>query len=121
MIHYFWRFVKVAGDLKLSVPTPYCAFSTKSGVEPIFSSPKSTKNQNRKRDPEMKSTKKGQNYHFGTKLHIGVCARTGYLHTHTTTAANAHDITEAHNLIRNDDDFVSGDSGYSRSALDTEK
>jgi IS5 family transposase len=78
----------------------------------IISSPKSTKNKNKTRDTEMASTKKGTNYHFGSKLHIGVDAGTGYIHSHSTTSANKHDITEAHNLIREDDRIVSGDSGY---------
>jgi IS5 family transposase len=78
----------------------------------IFAAAKSKKNEKKERDPEMASTKKGANYYFGSKLHIGVCAGSGYIHSHTTTAANAHDITEAHNLIREDDDFVGGDSGY---------
>ena len=78
----------------------------------IISSPKSRKNKNKSRDTEMASTKKGTNYHFGSKLHIGVDAGTGYIHSHTTTAANKHDITEASNLIREDDTIVSGDSGY---------
>ncbi|MCL1830909.1 MAG: transposase [Oscillospiraceae bacterium] len=60
----------------------------------------------------MAATKKGANYHFGSKLHIGVDSGTGYIHSYTTTAANAHDITETHNLIREDDEVVSGDSGY---------
>jgi IS5 family transposase len=78
----------------------------------IFAAPKSRKNEKKERDPEMKSTKKGANYYFGSKMHIGVCAGSGYIHSHTTTAANVHDVTEAHNLIREDDNFVSGDSGY---------
>ena len=78
----------------------------------IFAAAKSTKNAKKERDPEMAPTRKGANYYFGSKLHIGVCAGSGYIHSHTTTAANAHDITEAHNLIREDDDFVGGDSGY---------
>jgi len=73
---------------------------------------KSTKNKNKERDPEMASTKKGRNYYFGSKLHIGVDAGTGYIHSHTTTAANVHDVAQAHKLIREDDEIVSGDSGY---------
>jgi IS5 family transposase len=78
----------------------------------IMSAPKSTKNLDKTRDPEMKSTKKGTNYYFGSKLHIGVDAGTGYIHSHETTAANEHDITQAHKLIRQDDEFVSGDSAF---------
>lgn len=46
------------------------------------------------------------------KCHIGVDAGTGYVHTVTATSANVHDITEAHNLLREDDEVVYGDSGY---------
>jgi IS5 family transposase len=78
----------------------------------IIPSPKSTKNKDKSRDTEMASTKKGTNFYFGSKLHIGVDAGTGYIHSHSTTPANEHDITEASNLIREDDVIVSGDSGY---------
>ena len=46
------------------------------------------------------------------KCHIGVDAGTGYVHTVTATSANVHDITETHNLLREDDEVVYGDSGY---------
>jgi IS5 family transposase len=78
----------------------------------ILSAAKSTKNEKQERDPEMGYTKKGKNHYFGSKLHIGVDKGTGYIHSHTTTAANVHDINEAHNNIRKDDDTVCGDSGY---------
>jgi len=78
----------------------------------IIEAPSSTKNANKSRDPEMHQTKKGNQYHFGMKIHIGVDAGTGYIHTVTATAANEHDITEAHNLIREDDEVVYGDAGY---------
>ena len=77
----------------------------------IISVPSSTKNAERKRDPEMHSTKKGNQWHFGMKIHSGVDAGSGYVHTITATAANASDISEAHNLIREDDAVVYGDSG----------
>jgi IS5 family transposase len=60
----------------------------------------------------MHSTKKGNNYYFGEKVHIGVDAGTGYIHSVTTTAANVHDICETHNLTREDDEVIYGDSGY---------
>lgn len=78
----------------------------------IIAAPKSTRNNDKRRDPEMGSTQKGGNYYFGSKTHIGVDAGTGYVHSFTTTAANIHDITETHNLIREDDEVVKGDSGY---------
>jgi IS5 family transposase len=78
----------------------------------IIDAPSSTKNQSKSRDPEMHSTQKGNQWYFGMKAHVGVDAGTGYVHTVTVTAANEHDITEAHKLLREDDEFMSGDSGY---------
>lgn len=60
----------------------------------------------------MHSTKKGNQWHFGMKVHAGVDAGSGYVHTITGTAANVHDINEAASLIRKDDEVVYGDSGY---------
>lgn len=78
----------------------------------IVAAPKSTKNQDRKRDPEMHQTKKGNEWYFGMKVHAGVDAGTGYVHTITGTAANVHDVAETSKLIREDDHVVYGDSGY---------
>ena len=62
----------------------------------IIEAPSSTKNRAGERDPEMHQTKKGNQWHFGMKAHIGVDSQTGVVHSLTTTAANAHDVTEAH-------------------------
>ena len=78
----------------------------------IIQAPSSTKNAKGERDPEMKSTKKGNQYYFGLKAHIGVDAGSGYVHTLTVTPANVHDITETSHLLRADDHTVYGDSGY---------
>jgi IS5 family transposase len=78
----------------------------------IISAPTSTKNASHERDPEMHSTKKGNQWYFGMKAHAGVDEESGVAHSLTATAANAHDITEAHNLIRDDDERVRGDAGY---------
>jgi IS5 family transposase len=78
----------------------------------IIKAPSSTKNASGKRDPDMHQTKKGNEWHFGMKAHVGVDAGTGYVHTVTATAANAHDITEASKLIRDEDEVVYGDAGY---------
>ena len=78
----------------------------------IIASTPSTKNKEKKRDPEMHQTKKGNQWYYGMKVHAGVDAGTGYIHTITGTAANVHDIEEAHNLIREVDHVVYGDSGY---------
>ena len=78
----------------------------------IVEAPSSTKNQDRERDPEMHQTKKGNQWHYGMKVHIGVDAGTGYVHTITATAANVHDIEEAAKLLREDDTVGYGDAGY---------
>ena len=78
----------------------------------IINAPSSTKNEEKARDPEMHQTKKGNEWRFGMKCHVGVDAGTGYVHTITATSANVHDITETHNLLREDDEVVYGDSGY---------
>ena len=78
----------------------------------IINAPSSTKNAEGKRDPEMHQTKKGNEWRFGMKCHIGVDAGSGLVHSITATAASVHDITEASKLIREDDEIVYGDSGY---------
>lgn len=78
----------------------------------IIQAPSSTKNAAKNRDPEMKSTKKGNQHYFGMKAHIGVDAGSGYIHKVLFTAANIHDVTMASQLVRNDDHTLYGDSGY---------
>jgi IS5 family transposase len=78
----------------------------------IIEAPKSTKNSIHGRDTEMHQTKKGNEWHFGMKAHIGVDAGSGLVHTVETTSANVHDLDEACKLIRSDDDVVYGDAGY---------
>ncbi len=78
----------------------------------IIAAPSSTKNAKGERDPEMHQTKKGNQWYHGMKVHAGVDAGTGYVHTITGTAANVHDSSEASKLIRNDDEIMYGDSGY---------
>ena len=78
----------------------------------LIQAPSSTKNEKKQRDPEMCQTRKGNQYYFGMKCHIGVDAGSGYVHSLSTTAANVHDITMASRLIRADDEVVYGDAGY---------
>ena len=70
----------------------------------IIAAPSSTKNKDGKRDPEMHQTKKGNQWYHGMKVHAGVDAGSGYVHTITGTAANVHDIDETANLLREDDE-----------------
>lgn len=78
----------------------------------IISAPSSTKNKHKTRDPDMHSTKKGNQYYFGMKAHIGVDAASGLVHTLSTTAANVHDVTQTHALLHGEEQKVYGDSGY---------
>ena len=77
----------------------------------IIEAPSSTRNRSGQRDPEMRQVKKGNQYHFGMKLHIGVDAETGLVHSLSTTSANVHDVTEAHRLLHGGEQQVWGDAG----------
>jgi transposase, IS5 family len=78
----------------------------------LIAAPSSTKNQDGERDPEMHQTKKGNQWHFGMKAHAGVDADSGLVHSVATTAANAHDVTQAHALLHGEETDVFADSGY---------
>jgi transposase, IS5 family len=78
----------------------------------LIAAPSSTKNQSAGRDPEMHQTKKGNQWHFGMKAHIGVDAHSGLVHTLVTTAANVNDVTQAHQLLQGDETMAFGDAGY---------
>jgi IS5 family transposase len=78
----------------------------------LIAAPSSTKNDKGERDPEMHQTKKGNQWYFGMKAHIGVDAESGLVHTVMTTPANAHDVTQAHALLHGQEEVVFADSGY---------
>ena len=78
----------------------------------IITAPSSTKNKANRRDPEMRQVKKGRQYHFGMKLHIGVDADSGLVHSMATTSANVHDVTQAHRVLHGEERAVWGDAGY---------
>ena len=78
----------------------------------IIEAPSSTKNRTGQRDSEMHQTKKGNQWHFGMKLHIGVDAKTGLVHSLSATSANVHDVTETHRLLHGGERQVWGDAGY---------
>jgi IS5 family transposase len=78
----------------------------------IIEAPSSTKNKEQQRDPEMHQTKKGNQWHFGMKAHIGVDAKSGLTHSLVTTAANEHDLNQLGNLLHGEEQFVSADAGY---------
>lgn len=78
----------------------------------IISAPSSTKNKEKARDPEMHQTKKGNQWHFGMKMHIGTDDVLGLIHSVDTTAANAHDITATERVLHGEESRVWGDAGY---------
>jgi transposase, IS5 family len=78
----------------------------------IIAAPSSTKNKSGERDPEMHQTKKGKQWHFGMKAHIGVDAESGLVHTVIGTAANVNDVTQAGALLHGQETAAFGDAGY---------
>jgi len=78
----------------------------------IIAAPSSTKNREKKRDPEAHQTKKGNTWHFGYKAHIGVDKDSGLVHHVETTAANVHDVTVVPKLLYGEEESIHGDSGY---------
>lgn len=78
----------------------------------IIHAPSSTKNSSGRRDPQMHQTKKGNQWYFGMKAHIGVDAESGLTHTVTTTPANVADVVEVDKLLHGDETTVHADAGY---------
>ena len=78
----------------------------------IIEAPCSIKNAKKERDPEAKHTKKGNQYYFGIKAHVGVDADSGIVHSVAVTGANVGDITMTDDLICDDDEVILADAGY---------
>ena len=78
----------------------------------FIESPSSTKNKEKKRDPEARSGKKGNTWHFGYKAHIGVDEENGLVHTVKATSANESDVAVMSELLHGEEEFAYGDSGY---------
>ncbi len=78
----------------------------------LIEAPCSTKNKRGERDGEMHQTKKGNQWYFGMKAHIGVDAKSGLTHSLETTAANEHDLNQVGNLLHGEEAFVFADAGY---------
>jgi len=78
----------------------------------IIAAPSSTKNREKKRDPDAHQTKKGNTWYFGYKAHIGVDKTSGLVHHVEVTGANASDVTLVPNLLYGEEESVHGDSGY---------
>lgn len=78
----------------------------------FIEAPCSTKNKDKKRDPEAHSAKKGSTWHFGYKAHVGVDHETGIVHSLEVTSANTHDVCMVAELLTGEEQLVYGDSGY---------
>ena len=78
----------------------------------LIAAPSSTKNQQGERDPEMHQSKKGNQWYFGMKAHIGVDAHSGLVHSVIGTAGNVADVTQAQALLHGDETTAFGDAGY---------
>ena len=78
----------------------------------LIAAPSSTKNKDAKRDPQMHSSKKGKQWYFGMKAHIGVDAASGLVHTVRGTAGHVADVTEGNSLLHGEERVVFADAGY---------
>ncbi len=78
----------------------------------LIAAPSSTKNSSGERDPEMKQSRKGQQWYFGMKCHIGVDIESGLVHTVRGTSGAINDVVEANSLVRPSDREVYADAGY---------
>ncbi len=78
----------------------------------LIAAPSSTKNSTKSRDPEMHQSKKGNQWHFGMKAHIGVDADSGLVHTVRGTSGNVNDVVEANSLLHGQEVDGYGDAGY---------
>ena len=78
----------------------------------LIAAPTSTKNKDKTRDPEMHSSKKGNQWYFGMKAHIGVDAQSGLVHTVRGTSGHVSDIAEANSLLHGQESVAFGDAGY---------
>ena len=94
----------LAGGMKLSGGTIVDAT--------LIAAPPSTKNQEQSRDPEMHQSKKGNQWYFGMKVHIGADSHTGLIHSASVTAGNVHDSQELPNLLHGQEARLYGDSAY---------
>ena len=78
----------------------------------LIAAPSSTKNKDHARDPEMHSSKKGNQMYFGMKAHIGADAESGLVHTVVGTSGNVHDVTQGNSLLQGQESVAFGDAGY---------
>ncbi len=86
----------------------------------ITKAPSSTKNKSKKRDPDMSSTKKGNQYYFGMKTHVGVDMKHGLVHSLRVTTAKEHDSKQLKYLLHGEERYIGGDKAYCNKALKKE-
>ena len=117
-----FRHLLEAHQLGEQLFTQIGAYLTKQGLQvsrgtivdaTIISAPSSTKNRTKERDPEMHQTKKGNQWYFGMKAHIGVDSQTKLIHSVAATAANVHDSQALPDLLHGNETRVWGDAAYS--------
>lgn len=105
--------IRIMGAINATLADKGLLLKTGSVVDAtLIAAPSSTKNSTGERDPEMHQTKKGNQWHFGMKAHIGVDAESGLVHTVIGTAANVNDVTQGHALLHGDEEVVFADAGY---------
>jgi IS5 family transposase len=105
--------IQLLATINATLATKGLMLKTGSVVDAtLIAAPSSTKNSSGERDPEMHQTKKGNQWHFGMKAHIGVDAESGLVHTVIGTAANVNDVTQGHGLLHGEESVVFADAGY---------
>lgn len=105
--------IQLMATINATLATKGLMFKTGTVVDAtLIAAPSSTKNSSGERDPEMHQTKKGKQWHFGMKAHIGVDADSGLVHSVIGTAANVNDVTQGHSLLHGEEAVVFADAGY---------
>jgi IS5 family transposase len=116
-----FRHLLEANDLSLQIMATINALLTQRGLllktgtvvdATLIAAPSSTKNKDNARDPEMHSSKKGEQMYFGMKAHIGADAQSGLVHTVVGTSGNVHDVTQGNSLLHGQESVAFGDAGY---------
>jgi transposase, IS5 family len=116
-----FRHMLEANNLSLQIMATINALLTQRGLllktgtvvdATLIAAPSSTKNKDHARDPQMHSSKKGNQMYFGMKAHIGADAESGLVHTVVGTSGNVHDVTQGNSLLQGQESVAFGDAGY---------
>jgi len=104
---------KILGTVNLHLQAQGVRITTGTIVDAtLIHAPSSTKNREQSRDPEMHQAKKGKNWYFGMKAHVGVDSKTKIIHTAVVTAAHVSDVTVLPDLLHGEETRVWGDGAY---------